>query len=57
MDIKRAPPPKKKKYILIGAAAAGLVIITLPRLIRTLELIKKERAEQSKKLVAQGLED
>ena len=35
----------------------GLVIITLPRLIRTLELIKKERAEQSKKLVAQGLED
>ncbi|MEX5236462.1 formate/nitrite transporter family protein [Kocuria arenosa] len=35
----------------------GLVIITLPRLIRTLELIKKERAEQSRKLVAQGLED
>jgi formate/nitrite transporter FocA (FNT family) len=34
----------------------GLVIITLPRLIRTLELIKKERAEQSRKLVAQGLE-
>ncbi|MFF0904516.1 UNVERIFIED_CONTAM: formate/nitrite transporter family protein [Kocuria sp. CPCC 205316] len=37
--------------------AGGLVIITLPRLIRTLELIKKERAEQSRKLVAQGLED
>lgn len=37
--------------------AGGLVIITLPRLIRTLELIKKERAAQTKKLVAQGLED
>ena len=33
----------------------GLVIITLPRLIRTLELLKKERAEQARKLAEQGL--
>lgn len=33
----------------------GLVIITLPRLIRTLELIKKERVKQGRKLEEQGL--
>jgi formate/nitrite transporter FocA (FNT family) len=33
----------------------GLVIITLPRLIRTLELLKKERAKQAHKLEEQGL--
>ena len=35
----------------------GLAIITLPRLIRTLELLKKERAKQAEKLAAQGLVD
>lgn len=35
--------------------AGGLLIITLPRLIRTLELIKKERAQQDEKNAAQGL--
>ncbi|MGX5359573.1 formate/nitrite transporter family protein [Kocuria sp. KH4] len=35
----------------------GLAIITLPRLIRTLELLKKERAKQAEKLAAQGLAD
>lgn len=35
--------------------AGGLVIITLPRLVRTLELIRKERARQDEKIAAQGL--
>ena len=35
----------------------GLVIITLPRLIRTLELLRKERAKQAEKLTARGLAD
>lgn len=35
--------------------AGGLVIITLPRLVRTLELIRKERARQDEKSAAQGL--
>jgi formate-nitrite transporter family protein len=35
--------------------AGGLLIITLPRLIRTLELIRKERARQDEKIAAQGL--
>ncbi|GGG63607.1 formate transporter [Kocuria dechangensis] len=33
----------------------GLVIITLPRLTRTLELLKKERAKQAHRLEEQGL--
>lgn len=37
--------------------AGGLVIITLPRLVRTLELIRKERARQDEKIAAQGLTD
>ncbi|MFE7630917.1 formate/nitrite transporter family protein [Kocuria sp. NPDC057446] len=36
--------------------AGGLVIITMPRLVRTLELIRKERARQDEKIAAQGLQ-
>jgi len=32
----------------------GLVIITLPRLFRTLELVREERAEQDRKRAEQG---
>ncbi|MEX5296418.1 formate/nitrite transporter family protein [Kocuria sp. CPCC 205268] len=34
--------------------AGGLVVITLPRLVRTLELIKKERAEQNRRHADDG---
>ena len=34
-------------------SAEAQLIITLPRLVRTLELIKKERAEQDEKMAAQ----
>lgn len=34
--------------------AGGIVVITLPRLVRTLELIKKERAEQNRRHTDDG---
>ena len=34
--------------------AGGLVIVTAPRLVRTLELIRKERAQQERRRTEEG---